>query len=92
MRLIVGLGNPGPDYAGTPHNLGFEVIERLAREARIRSESERLRARLWQGRLDRTEVLLAQPFTYMNRSGQAVGPLLRALGLSPADLIVVTDD
>lgn len=92
MRLIVGLGNPGRDYLHTPHNLGFAVIERLAEQARIRTRQQRGYARLWRGRLDQTQVVLAQPQTYMNASGLAVGPLLRAEDLTPADLIVVADD
>lgn len=92
MRLIVGLGNPGREYAHTPHNLGFAVVERLVEQARIRTREQFARARVWRGRLDRTDVLLAQPQTYMNASGLAVGALLRAEALTPADLIVITDD
>lgn len=92
MRLIVGLGNPGRDYAHTPHNLGFAVVERLVEEARIRTRQRAFRAHLWRGRLDAKEVLLAQPQTYMNLSGVAVAELLRAERLKPADLIVVADD
>ncbi|MBI2956371.1 MAG: aminoacyl-tRNA hydrolase [Acidobacteria bacterium] len=92
MRLIVGLGNPGREYAETPHNLGFRVVERLAEQARLRRQYERAQARLWRGRLDQTEVLLAEPLTYMNLSGPAVAALLRGEDLTPADLIVVLDD
>lgn len=92
MRLIVGLGNPGREYARTPHNLGFAVIEELAARARLRTRRRAFRAHLWRGRLDGKEVLLAQPQTYMNLSGVAVAELLRAEGLTPAELIVVTDD
>lgn len=92
MRLIVGLGNPGSEYALTPHNLGFAVIERLVALARIRGHQHRDRALVWRGRLDQTEALLVQPQTYMNLSGAAVSALLRAEGLTPADLIVISDD
>ncbi|MGH9778704.1 MAG: aminoacyl-tRNA hydrolase [Candidatus Acidiferrales bacterium] len=92
MRLIVGLGNPDPEYEGTPHNLGFDVVEELARQARIRTRSRQGRARVWRGRLDQEEVVLAQPLTYMNLSGEAVSELLRAHGLTPADLVVILDD
>lgn len=92
MRLIVGLGNPGPEYADTPHNLGFAVIERLAGQARIRQRERRCQARLYRGRLDQADVLLAQPETYMNASGAAVAGLLRAEELTPGELIVVLDD
>lgn len=92
MRLIVGLGNPGREYALTPHNLGFAVIERLAERARLRRRQRACRSHLWRGRLDGREVVLAQPQTYMNLSGPAVAELLRAEELTPADLIVVADD
>ena len=92
MRLIVGLGNPGPEYVRTPHNLGFAVVERLAGLARIRTRQQRERSLICRGRLDQTEVLLAQPQTYMNLSGPAVAGLLRSEGLTPADLVVVSDE
>lgn len=92
MRLIVGLGNPGPEYAQSPHNLGFAVIKRLVEQSRIRTCQRRSRARLWRGRLDQTEVLLVQPQTYMNASGAAVDELVRTEGVTPADLIVVSDE
>jgi PTH1 family peptidyl-tRNA hydrolase len=92
VRLIVGLGNPGPEYARTPHNLGFAVVERLVEAARIRSRQHRDRALVWRGRLDQTETLLAQPQTYMNLSGPAVAALLRSEGLTPGELIVISDD
>lgn len=92
MRLIVGLGNPGREYADTPHNLGYAVVERLAEAARIRSRGHRSQARVARGRLDQTDVVLAQPETYMNLSGASVAGLLRAEKLTPADLIVVSDD
>lgn len=92
MRLIVGLGNPGLEYADTPHNLGFRVIEELSTRARIRGQQDRGRAVVARGRLDGQEVLLAQPLTYMNLSGPAVDALLRSEGLTPADLIVILDD
>lgn len=92
MRLIVGLGNPGPEYIRTPHNLGFAVVDRLAGLARIRSRQQRDRALVWRGRLDQTEALLAQPQTYMNLSGPAVAALLRSEGLTSADLIVISDE
>ena len=92
MWLIVGLGNPGPEYAGTPHNLGFAALEKLAEAARIRRREHRAESLLLRGRLDGKEVLLAQPQTYMNRSGVAVAALLRQEKLAIGELIVVTDD
>ncbi len=92
MRLIVGLGNPGPEFAPTPHNLGFAVIDKLVALARVQGREHRSHAWVWRGRLDQEELLLAQPLTYMNLSGEAASKLLAAEGLSPADLIVIYDD
>lgn len=92
MRLIVGLGNPGPEFAPTPHNLGFAAIDKLVALARIRRREHRSHAWVWRGRLDQVELVLAQPLTYMNLSGEAVSALLEAEGLTPADLIVIYDD
>jgi PTH1 family peptidyl-tRNA hydrolase len=90
--LIVGLGNPGLEYADTPHNLGFAVVDRLTEQARIRAQQERGRSVIARGRLDAQEVLLAKPLTYMNRSGPAVEALLRSEGATPADLVVILDE
>lgn len=92
MRLIVGLGNPGPEYADTPHNLGFRVVDRLAAEAGVRLTRRAAQARTARARLAATEVVLAQPQTYMNASGLAVEALVRRYGLGPAALIVIADD
>lgn len=91
MKLVVGLGNPGPRYRGTRHNLGFRVVEELAGQ-----EGWRFRSRPWwrwaRGRLAGTEVVLAQPLTFMNDSGRAVGGLAESLGVAGEDLLVVCDD
>ena len=92
MWLIVGLGNPGTEYAGTPHNLGFAVLEKLADAARVRDREHKADAFVLRARLDGQEVLLAQPQTYMNRSGPAVQALLRKENLGTGELVVVTDD
>jgi len=91
-RCIVGLGNPGPEYAATPHNFGFEVVDELARRAaggvRVQ-ECQALTGRaVWQGRA----VLLVKPLTYMNLSGVAVRQLLAKYQRTAADLIVLYDD
>lgn len=92
MRLIVGLGNPGPEYAWTRHNLGFRVVARLAEQGRIPLKQKRFEALWGRGQLAGEPVVLAQPTTYMNLSGRAVARLLKHLGLSPADLVVIHDD
>jgi PTH1 family peptidyl-tRNA hydrolase len=92
MRLLVGLGNPGREYAWSKHNLGFQVVNYLAELWGIplnRSGN----AALWgNGRVGQDAVILAQPTTYMNLSGQAVSRLLSYFKLTPGDLVVIHDD
>jgi peptidyl-tRNA hydrolase, PTH1 family len=90
--LVVGLGNPGPEYRGTRHNVGFEVIDRLAARNRIKLGKARHRAVTGAGKLGESQVLLAKPLTYMNLSGQSVAPLARDAQLPPQQIFVVADD
>lgn len=90
-RLIVGLGNPGAEYEGTRHNIGYEVVDLLAEQARVEFFHKH-DAFVGEGSLRGRSVVLAKPLTYMNRSGQAVVPLMRRYGLDPADLLVIVDD
>lgn len=91
-RMIVGLGNPGEEYAGTRHNVGFWVVSLLARQHQIPLKSHRYHSRFGTGTLAGVPVLLAQPMTYMNRSGEAVRALLKAYPLPPERMLVVYDD
>ena len=91
--LIVGLGNPGADYAKTRHNAGFLLVEKLAAQWRAGWSTERK----FQSRVSRAErggitVLLAEPQTFMNASGEAVGALMRFYQLPPERILVVVDD
>ena len=91
--LVVGLGNPGPNYARTRHNVGFMVVDRLAQ--RIGSTfkvHKRSGAELATGRLAGRPVLLARPRTYMNESGRQVGPLAKFYSVPADGIIVVHDD
>jgi PTH1 family peptidyl-tRNA hydrolase len=92
--LIVGLGNPGAEYEWTRHNLGFMLVERLAREAGREVRRAECRALVGLAELEGRRVELVKPQTYMNLSGESVGCLLgKRKGLKPAtDLIVVCDD
>jgi PTH1 family peptidyl-tRNA hydrolase len=92
MRLIVGLGNPGPEYAWTPHNLGFLALDRLAELAGARIERPEAKSLLGRGRLAGHEVLLAKPQTYMNVSGLAVRDLAERFECDAAEIVVVYDD
>ncbi len=92
MRLIVGLGNPGREYAWTRHNLGFQVVAYLSELWGI-PLTRHSQASVWgQGRVGAAAVILAQPTTYMNLSGQAVSRLMAYFKLTPEDLVVVHDD
>ena len=92
MWLIVGLGNPGIEYAWTPHNLGFLTVDRLAEQAGIRVERPEAKSLIGRGKLAGQEIVLAKPQTMMNLSGMAVRELLERLEIGPAQLIVVYDD
>ncbi len=93
MKLVVGLGNPGRDYARTRHNIGFMVLDALA--GRLGCEFRRawfLKALATRADTPEGRVLLVKPQTFMNRSGEAVAAVLRWHRLAPADMIVVLDD
>src|SRR6201999_488080 len=90
--LVVGLGNPGPQYAKTRHNLGFMVADLLA--ARMGEQfkvHKRSGAEVATGRLAHRPVVLAKPRTYMNESGRQVGPLAKFYSVMPTDIIVIHD-
>lgn len=91
-RLIVGLGNPGPRYRGTRHNVGAAVVAALADRLNLELSSAEGPARRGRTRYRGTDLVLAIPTTYMNRSGTAVRHLLDDLDLGPSDLLVVVDD
>jgi len=92
MKLIVGLGNPGPDYEWTPHNLGFMAVDALAGRAGIRVTRPESKALVGLGKLAGREVALAKPQTMMNLSGGSVRMLLQRYEVAPADLIVLIDE
>ncbi len=97
MFLVAGLGNPGEQYAATPHNLGFLVVDALAARHSIRMSRLECQAVIGQGSFNRGNVsaepvLLAKPQTYMNLSGVAVKSLMQKNGIEPKDLILVYDE
>ncbi len=107
-RLLVGLGNPGPEYDGSRHNIGFEVVNAVAEKRNVEWQStvdagffDRLRRfgrvapgahTLGEGRFSGASFAVLKPLSYMNRSGEAVAPILRRYQLKPEDLLVVVDD
>ncbi len=92
MKAIVGLGNPGPQYKGTRHNVGFDVVDELARRASVSFESAPAEALIAKWRRADEAVLLVKPLTFMNLSGQAVGELSRYFKIDVADLLIVVDE
>lgn len=92
MHIIVGLGNPGPKYRCSRHNIGFRCIDLMARQWDIRLSERRAKAVLGRGTHREQEVVLAKPRTFMNNSGEAVAYLLTRFGARPADLVVIYDD
>jgi peptidyl-tRNA hydrolase, PTH1 family len=92
MRLVVGLGNPGEEYANTMHNLGFLVVDRLAEGHSIRVNRRDSRALVGMGEIGGQPVMLAKPQTFMNLSGTSVEPLMEKHALTPQDLILVYDE
>ncbi|WP_029370689.1 aminoacyl-tRNA hydrolase [Mycobacterium sp. UM_WWY] len=91
--LVVGLGNPGPVYAKTRHNLGFMVADLLAgRMGSAFKVHKKSGAEVATGRLGDRSVVLAKPRTYMNESGRQVGPLAKFYSISPADIVVIHDE
>jgi PTH1 family peptidyl-tRNA hydrolase len=92
VKAIVGLGNPGAQYQGTRHNVGFAVLDELARRAAVAFESAPADALMARWRRPDEAVLLVKPLTYMNLSGQAIGELSRYFKIELADLLVVVDE
>jgi len=92
VKLIVGLGNPGTKYAGTRHNVGFNVVDEVARRCGATMSQEKFHGWFGQGTLADQKVLLLKPTTFMNRSGPAVVAAGRFYRLEPSDLLVISDD
>jgi peptidyl-tRNA hydrolase, PTH1 family len=93
MKLIVGLGNPGRVYAGSRHNIGFLVVDALAKDYGIKLKSAfGYRSLIAKVKVEGSDVLLAEPATYMNLSGRAVAALLKKNKIALKDLLVICDD
>lgn len=90
--LVVGVGNPGRDYDSTRHNVGFDVIDELARRYGVTLKSAKESALVAEVHRDGVHLLLVKPTTYMNDSGRAVGPLARRFGIERPEQIVVVHD
>lgn len=93
MWLVVGLGNPGPRYDGTVHNFGFAVVDELARRAKGNwSASNKVKAEVCDVELGGEKATLMKPLTFMNISGEAVGPHMRYYKINPAHVLAISDD
>ena len=92
MFLVAGLGNPGEEYALSPHNLGFLAVDRLAEQHGIRVTRRDSKALVGVGEIDGREVMLAKPQTFMNLSGTSLAPLMEKHGIELGQLVVVYDE
>ena len=92
MKLIVGLGNPGKDYSGTRHNIGFAVIDEMSREYSIDVNKGKFKGVLGEGRIGGQKVLLLKPLTYMNLSGESVREVCDFYKIPVEDIIIIYDD
>lgn len=92
MKFIIGLGNPGEEYKGTKHNIGFAVIERLAKDNKIKMKEKLHFSLAGRGKIEGEDVVLALPQTFMNLSGNAVGEIMARYKSGIEDILVVCDD
>jgi peptidyl-tRNA hydrolase, PTH1 family len=92
IKLVVGLGNPGTKYQGTRHNIGYELIDRLARGGRGANFTRKFEGQVAETEIDYRRVFLLKPETFMNLSGRAVGQAVRFYKIEPSDILVVCDD
>jgi PTH1 family peptidyl-tRNA hydrolase len=92
MKLVAGLGNPGRQYAGTRHNVGFDVIDELTRRHDVKLEAAPVDAVMGKWRGAGEVILLVKPLTFMNLSGEAVGGLMRYFKIDVGDVLIVTDE
>ena len=92
MKLIVGLGNPTPQYAGTRHNVGFEVIDMIANQYNIAVDTAKHKGIYGKGKIEGQSVILLKPMTFMNLSGESVAAVAKYYKILPEDIIVIYDD
>ncbi len=92
ILAVIGLGNPGKEYANTRHNAGFQVVDRLIARYLPSMMERKFRASWGFGMAEGRKVLFAKPLTYMNRSGEAVGEMLKYFGIPAGKMLVVHDD
>jgi peptidyl-tRNA hydrolase, PTH1 family len=92
MHVVVGLGNPGARYGGTRHNIGFEVVEFIAHHHGVALKEKKFKAHFGRGHVGTEPVMLVCPQTFMNRSGDSIGPLVGFYKLKSDSVVVIHDD
>ena len=92
MYLIVGLGNPEKEYAGTRHNMGFDVVNELSKEYNISVEKSKFKGLYGSGVIEKEKVILLKPQTFMNLSGESIREIMDFYRISPNEIIVIYDD
>lgn len=92
MKLIIGLGNPGPKYKDTKHNIGFITLDEIASQKNIQFNKHKFEAEIAEYNEGSEKVLLVKPQTFMNESGRSIGPLMAYYNLDLADIVVIYDD
>ena len=92
IKFVIGLGNPGLEYRNTRHNIGFMVLKELRSRQNLGRARRKFLAKCWQGIIDNNEVLLVEPQTYMNRSGESVRLLVDFYKPDFSDIIIIMDD
>jgi PTH1 family peptidyl-tRNA hydrolase len=92
MKLVVGLGNPGKKYEQTRHNVGFEVIDKCQQLIKVELNQTKFKGTYGVARIGSEKIYLLKPLTYMNLSGESVGPLMNYFKMTPEDLLVIYDD
>jgi PTH1 family peptidyl-tRNA hydrolase len=92
MKLIIGLGNPGKEYARNRHNVGFHCVNQLAKQFSINLKQRQCQSQIGFGTIAGTKVLLAKPRTFVNLSGEAVKQLMRKNGITVNDVLIIYDD
>jgi peptidyl-tRNA hydrolase, PTH1 family len=92
MQLIVGLGNPGPKYAGNRHNIGFMAVDEIVHRHGFSPWRRRFQGAISEGTIGGEKVLVLKPMTFMNDSGQSVGEAMRFFNLEPPDVTVIHDE
>ena len=92
MKLIIGLGNPGPKYETTRHNIGFLCVDYLVDQWKLQGPLKKHEAEYWQGTVDGEQVMLIKPQTFMNLSGRAVAPFFQFYKCDSSDVVVIHDE